>query len=458
MMILLIISILHCDTPARCEYDAILGNWTLSIGSYIDNTRRDCPNEDPIEVKETRVIELIKPNLVVDGKGKILGNWTQVCWEGVDIFIDDLHFFTFWKYEETEKGVFVTDCTQTMQGWVRENVVEPKQMACFTGMKVGKNAHQTEPRLIKTKMSESGKQLDRPLPPAPVASNRAHIAKLAKNLDWSNISGKSYTDPVLEQNACGSCYIHATLGALESRLLIESSGDVSALLSVQDVLSCSHYGQQCKGGWLPEVAGYLKDHGAVDAKCFPYENEVLPACSLSCDTPTRKFYPAYSSYVGGFYGNSSEEAMIAALQSGPIVVNIYYSLPSLLNYKSGIYVPTESPEEQNKTIDHCVVLVGYGEENGVPFWKIKNSFGQNWGENGYARIYRGNNTIQIESMAEVIYPLYTPQKKAATFLKLPEFWMMMISAGFVFLLLIVAVSLACAKRSQSSTKKDYQKF
>ena len=59
---------------------------------------------------------------------------------------------------------------------------------------------------------------------------------------------------------------------------------------------------------------------------------------------------------------------------------------TLSHYKSGIYDPSFCDPED---LDHAVLIVGYGIDNGTEYWTVKNSWGQDWGENGYFRILRG---------------------------------------------------------------------
>lgn len=81
-------------------------------------------------------------------------------------------------------------------------------------------------------------------------------------------------------------------------------------------------------------------------------------------------------------------------------------------YDSGIYhsVDAEDWVKNGEThpawekVDHSVLAYGWGEENGKKYWKVLNSWGRNWGENGHFRIRRGTDESHIESMGEAAMP------------------------------------------------------
>jgi len=84
-----------------------------------------------------------------------------------------------------------------------------------------------------------------------------------------------------------------------------------------------------------------------------------------------------------------EVAMAAWLaQNGPLAVAI--ASDPLMDYDAGII-----SKDKGKTLDHAVLIVGYGTENGVDFWIVKNSWGVAWGEDGYFRVRRGVNQLKI---------------------------------------------------------------
>ena len=82
--------------------------------------------------------------------------------------------------------------------------------------------------------------------------------------------------------------------------------------------------------------------------------------------------------------------------NGPIAIAV--GANPFKTYGGGIMNITQCP---NNTINHVVTLVGYGVSGGVPFWRIKNQWGTTWGEQGYVRITRGNNTCGI--LTEPVY-------------------------------------------------------
>eukprot|EP00657_Telonema_sp_P-1_P004089 TRINITY_DN19468_c0_g1_i1.p1 TRINITY_DN19468_c0_g1~~TRINITY_DN19468_c0_g1_i1.p1 ORF type:complete len:160 (+),score=38.21 TRINITY_DN19468_c0_g1_i1:134-613(+) len=75
-------------------------------------------------------------------------------------------------------------------------------------------------------------------------------------------------------------------------------------------------------------------------------------------------------------------------------------------YDSGVFntdvvLPTEDNYER---VNHAVLVTGFGEENGQPYWNVKNSWGSYWGDDGYIKVARGSNTMNIEHMAVAAYP------------------------------------------------------
>merc|ERR1719253_2242777 len=92
------------------------------------------------------------------------------------------------------------------------------------------------------------------------------------------------------------------------------------------------------------------------------------------------------------------------VQHGPLAVGLEPN-EDFMYYADGIY-RSSTPKNHSKTddweqVDHGVLLVGYGEEDGQKYWKVQNSWGPDWGEDGFFRILRGEDESAIESMGEV---------------------------------------------------------
>lgn len=253
----------------------------------------------------------------------------------------------------------------------------------------------------------------------PIEDNRPDEVKysgLPQNWDWTDRNGLNYDVEPRNQGRCGSCYAMAAISALESRFRVKSRLSYRPLLSTQNMVSCSFYNQGCQGGFPFLVAKHGAEFGLVDAECQPYtaRNDDCPT-SLQCKSQ-RVFLTNYT-YVGGYMGGCSEVAMMREIyQNGPIMV-AFQAPPDLFYYTGGIYTgPAPKEEAQNvngvnvwQQTNHAAVAVGWGvdKKTGLKYWKLKNSWGVKWGQQGYFLIRRGTNECGIESMgvkADIVMP------------------------------------------------------
>lgn len=230
-------------------------------------------------------------------------------------------------------------------------------------------------------------------------------------LDWRNRFGHNWISPVRNQGSCGSCYAMALATVAESRIRIARKDPKRYRLSPQHAVSCSVYNQGCDGGFPFLVGKHYEHFGVVSEKCFPYaasDSQCSRACKAAVEHPISN-----TRYVGGFYGNTSEEAMMRELMDGPITV-AFEAPHGLFSYRGGIFTgPKPASEDQQvpgvamfQHTNHAVVAVGWGHSlvNGqrVKYWIFLNSWGKTWGEQGYFRVVRGRDECGVESMSVAV--------------------------------------------------------
>ena len=230
-----------------------------------------------------------------------------------------------------------------------------------------------------------------------------------------NVGGVNYVPRPRRQNNCGSCYIFSLVSSLESRLRILTNNKDQTEFSRQFPLGCSFYTEGCQGGYPFLVAKFFNEFEVIPESCAPY-NPSNVQCNKHCDytkNPIKYFVSRYE-YLGGFYGATNEIEMIKEIRArGPIPGNM--SVPWTFSYyKQGIFsekVLKKNTGQFSRTtlfdknlswsgVDHSILLVGYGEENGVKYWIGMNTWGEQWGENGFFRILRGENDCNIETMGD----------------------------------------------------------
>jgi C1A family cysteine protease len=213
---------------------------------------------------------------------------------------------------------------------------------------------------------------------------------LPSQMDWSH-----YDSPVRDQGACGSCWAFAGVALLEN-LAIRAGLKTSIDLSEQVMVSCVYKDRSkggCSGGWYWDVFDYTFKHGIFEETCFPYKAR-NGNCDDQCHSPEYRlrltnFTPAHGLWEEDF----TVQDLKGALQDGPLSV-AFYVPSSFFRYNGGIY------DYQSGSMDfgHGVLLVGYDDANQC--FKVKNSWGRNWGEDGYFRIaYNDTEDIKFGSYA-----------------------------------------------------------
>jgi C1A family cysteine protease len=202
-------------------------------------------------------------------------------------------------------------------------------------------------------------------------------------LDWRNMNGTNWLGPVMNQGNCGSCVAFATVATFEAQFRITAGLPwLVPNFSTQQLFSCG--GGACNYGWTPgAAASFLKSGGVVDAACSPYisgSNSEDVACKeITCNNRKERTYKIsdYNTPSSRFGGNAAK--VKAALKKGPLVttMKVYDDFTS---YGGGIYKSVSNKVEGG----HAISIIGYNDQE--KYWIIRNSWGSDWGEQGFARI------------------------------------------------------------------------
>jgi len=236
----------------------------------------------------------------------------------------------------------------------------------------------------------------------------------------------SVISKVRDQSDCGSCWAFGSTEAFEDRRCVSSGNDVE--FSSDDTAGCCKglscgFSMGCNGGQPSAALNWMCHTGVVTggdftdigkgSSCKPYELEKcahhvapspgIPACptgetSIQCKKScsesgyTKSYTEDKTKCAKAFSVHGETAIMNSLMQQGPLAVafTVYSDFPT---YKSGVYQHTSG----QMLGGHAVEMVGWGTENGTPYWLIKNSWNEDWGDHGYFKIKRGSDECGIES-------------------------------------------------------------
>ncbi|KAF4669530.1 hypothetical protein FOL46_001353 [Perkinsus olseni] len=205
---------------------------------------------------------------------------------------------------------------------------------------------------------------------------------LPASVDWRD---KNVLNPIKNQGDCGSCWAFSATGALEAQYAIATGKLLS--FSEQQLVDCSGgYGNEgCNGGIMDAAYNYTQHYGIDQESTYPYKAE-----DERCDTSLEKRHDGLP--IGGVTGfhmlAHTDSALMKAVAAAPVSIGMNADGTGFQFYKSGVYSSTSCNDEEG-SIDHGVVAVGYGTEKGHDYYIIRNSWGTSWGSDGYFYLKRG---------------------------------------------------------------------
>jgi len=230
--------------------------------------------------------------------------------------------------------------------------------------------------------------------PTPSVPNPTVIANANDSVDWRT---KGVVGPVENEGQCGSCWAFVTAESIASACAIAGGGKY-VLLSVQQIIDCSFsYGNQgCNGGLPDNAFQYVIANKGLDTwASYPY-TALTGNCNFNPANVGSCNVKSYTDVTSG-----DENALVTAINLEPIATAIDASHTSFQLYSAGVYY---EPDCSSTALDHGVLIIGYGTENGQDYYLVQNMWGTSWGMNGYILMSRNrSNNCGIATLAS--YPI-----------------------------------------------------
>ena len=210
-----------------------------------------------------------------------------------------------------------------------------------------------------------------------------HPDALPPSIDWTL---RGVVPPVKDQGPFGTAVVLPAIAAVESALSIATTKP-PLQLSVEELIDCH---AAPNPGPMSSVFSWMSTNGCCTASDYPSSKPGGPCNKDKCQSAVK---------VGGFktVPKLDEDALAVALQNGPVLVAVDAGNAAFQMYRGGVL----RGKDCGTQLDHALLLVGYGnathEETGQPtrYWKLQNSWGATWGEEGYLRLERGTNACGV---------------------------------------------------------------
>ncbi|XP_057453132.1 senescence-specific cysteine protease SAG39-like [Lotus japonicus] len=176
----------------------------------------------------------------------------------------------------------------------------------------------------------------------------------------------------------GCCWAFSAVAATEGITKLSTGKLIS--LSEQELVDCDTKGvdQGCEGGLMDDAFKFIMQNKGLNTEAkYPYKG-VDATCNANAEAKDAASIKGFEDVPA-----NSESALLKAVANQPISVAIDASGSEFQFYSSGVFTGSCGTE-----LDHGVTAVGYGSDGGTKYWLVKNSWGEQWGEQGYIRMQR----------------------------------------------------------------------
>jgi len=250
--------------------------------------------------------------------------------------------------------------------------------------------------------------------------NRAKVEKMYKELAKSRDSipdsyssvDDGHNTTVRNQGQCGSCAAFSAAGLFETTML-KAGASVSSTdfdLSEQYLLDCA-YGSNdangCNGAGLDSYPDYMAN---TAGGTVPHENSygyagTSPTLTCPSESDAPKWNPGYKvSEAIHDWACTEDKMKILLANKGAVATAVHTeNSATFSSYKEGVMDDCVDMSLSTNNVDHAVLAVGYGtSDDGIDYWLVKNSWGSDWGENGYIKIKRGSSCNGIATYCTTV--------------------------------------------------------
>ena len=224
---------------------------------------------------------------------------------------------------------------------------------------------------------------------------------IPEQYDWLEVFPICYQQ-VFNQGNCSATYASGTLSVVADRICMTTKKPMK--LATQELVDCDMSNYHCDGGYVNRALNFGKRKGFVPEVCYPYKGVKQECDDDHFETNECRANNYVYRVVDFCLAQDDKGIKKEILKNGPVVAQMTI-FTDLLTYKEGLYHRTDDSFKFNG--QHVVKIVGWDRQGeGADYWIVENSWGADWGENGYVKVLASDKSSQLDfyAIGVAVYP------------------------------------------------------